>query len=68
MGLFGKKTPRFITTDEAVQKISVLVNERDFKKLQAKLDGKQNEAYRAELKKWAIGHEDPEVIKVGRSL
>lgn len=68
MGLFGFGKKKAITTDEAIQKISVLVNGRDFEKLQTKLHGKQSDAYRIALKTWAIEHEDPEVNKVGRRL
>lgn len=68
MKLFGFGKKKEITTDEAIQKISALVNARDFEKLQTKLRGKQSDAYRIALKNWAIEHEDPEVNKVGRKL
>lgn len=68
MGLFGKKASKVLTPEEAVRKISTLVNDRDFNKLQSKLHNKSGEVYRAEVKRWAIEHEDPEVNKVGRSL
>ncbi len=68
MGLFGRKTSKAITTEEAVRKISTLVNERDFSKLQSRLSDKSGELYRSEVKRWATEHEDPEVNKVGRAL
>lgn len=68
MGLFGRKTSKALTPEEAVRKISTLVNDRDFNKLQTKLRDKTGEVYRAEVKRWATEHEDPEVNKVGRSL
>lgn len=68
MGLFSRKASKVLTPEEAVRKISSLVNDRDFSKLQSKLRNKQGEIYKTELKRWSIEHEDPEVNKIGRAL
>lgn len=68
MGLFGRKASKVLTPEEAVHKISTLVSDRDFDNLQSRLRYKTGEVYRAEVKRWASEHENPEVNKIGRSL